>query len=36
MVKEKRGMVGALWIVGFVVVWVLLQAWILPRLGVST
>ena len=29
-------MVGALWIVGFVVVWVLLQAWILPRLGVST
>ncbi len=24
------------WIVGFMVLWFLLQAWILPRLGVST
>lgn len=25
-----------LWILGFVVAWILLQAWILPRLGVRT
>ncbi len=25
-----------LWLLGFVVVWFLLQAWILPKLGVST
>ena len=24
------------WIIIFVIVWVLLQAWILPRMGVST
>ena len=24
------------WIVGFIVVWFLLQTWILPKLGVST
>jgi hypothetical protein len=25
-----------LWVVGFIVLWFLLQAWILPRFGVST
>ena len=29
-------MSGLLWIVGFIVVWILLQTWILPKLGVST
>lgn len=29
-------MVEALWVVGFVGLWVLLQAWILPKLGVPT
>jgi hypothetical protein len=24
------------WVVGFIAVWFLLQAWILPKLGVST
>lgn len=26
----------SLWIIGFVVAWIFLQAWILPRLGVRT
>jgi len=25
-----------LWLVGFLVVWVVLQAWVLPKLGVPT
>lgn len=25
-----------LWIVGFIVAWFVLQAWVLPKLGVST
>ncbi len=29
-------MAELLWIVGFIVLWFLLQAWILPKLGVST
>jgi len=29
-------MTELLWVVGFVLLWFLLQAWILPKLGVST
>jgi hypothetical protein len=29
-------MVEVLWVVGFVALWLALQAWILPRLGVPT
>jgi hypothetical protein len=29
-------MTELLWVVGFVVIWFLLQTWILPKLGVST
>jgi hypothetical protein len=29
-------MTELLWIVGFIVFWFVLQAWILPKLGVST
>ena len=29
-------MAELLWIAGFIVLWFLLQAWILPKLGVST
>jgi hypothetical protein len=29
-------MTELLWVIGFVVVWFLLQTWILPKLGVST
>lgn len=25
-----------LWVIGIVVLWVVLQAWVLPKLGVST
>jgi hypothetical protein len=35
--KYKKGKtMGILWLVLFVVVWVALQAYILPKLGVST
>ena len=32
----RRGMIELLWIVGFLAVWILLQAVILPKLGDST
>jgi hypothetical protein len=35
--ESKKGKnMGVLWIVHFVVVWVALQAYILPKLGIST
>jgi predicted nucleic acid-binding Zn ribbon protein len=35
--ESKKGKnMGILWIVLFVVVWVALQAYILPKLGIST
>jgi len=34
--SEKGKNMGILWIVLFVVVWVALQAYILPKLGIST
>jgi hypothetical protein len=36
MGAKRSVMAELLWIVGFIAVWVLLQAWILPKLGVST
>jgi hypothetical protein len=36
MGPKRQGMTELLWIVGFIVVWILLQTWILPKLGVST
>jgi len=34
--EKRSGMTELLWIVGFIVAWILLQTWILPKLGVST
>jgi hypothetical protein len=36
MDDRRRSMFELLWVAGFIVVWILLQTWILPRLGVST
>jgi len=36
MGAKRSFMTQLLWIVGFVVVWFLLQSWILPKLGIST
>jgi hypothetical protein len=36
MVATRKAMSELLWVVGFIVLWFLLQAWILPRFGVST
>lgn len=35
-VKRKDSMMGILWVVLLIVVWFLLQAYILPKLGIST
>lgn len=34
--EKKNGMSNLLWVAGVIVLWFLLQAWILPKLGVST
>ena len=36
MNEKRTAMSQLLWVAGFVVVWFLLQVWILPKLGVST
>jgi hypothetical protein len=36
MGAKRNIMTELLWVIGFVVVWFLLQTWILPKLGVST
>jgi hypothetical protein len=36
MEAKRGGMSELVWVVGFIAVWFLLQAWILPKLGVST
>jgi hypothetical protein len=36
MKTGRNGMSELLWIVGFLALWILLQTWILPKLGVST
>jgi hypothetical protein len=33
---EKEKNMGILWLVLFVLVWIVLQAYILPKLGIST
>ena len=33
---EETSMSSYLWIAAFIAGWILLQAWILPRLGIST
>jgi hypothetical protein len=34
--KRETGKMDILWIVGFLAIWLLLQLWILPKLGVPT
>ena len=34
--KKERASVNVLLLLGFLVAWIVLQAWILPRFGVST
>jgi hypothetical protein len=34
--KKERANVNILFLLGFLVAWIVLQAWILPRFGVST
>jgi energy-converting hydrogenase Eha subunit G len=36
MSDKRDGMANVLWVAGFIVLWFLLQTWILPKLGVST
>jgi hypothetical protein len=36
LIEMRKAMSELLWVVGFIVLWFLLQAWILPKLGVST
>jgi hypothetical protein len=36
MNDKGKSMSELLWVAGFVVLWFLLQTWILPKLGVST
>jgi hypothetical protein len=36
MGPARKVMIELLWIVGVIVLWFLLQRWILPKLGVST
>ena len=36
MESKGNAMTQLLWVAGFVIVWFMLQAWILPKLGVST
>ena len=31
-----KGGESVLWVLGFLVIWLVLQAWILPKLGVKT
>jgi hypothetical protein len=33
---SRKTMSELLWVVGFIAVWLLLQAWILPKLGVPS
>jgi hypothetical protein len=36
MEKTRGNSMGILWLIAFIVVWILLQAFVLPKLGVST
>ena len=36
MSEERIGQMDFLWIIGIVVIWIILQAYILPKFGIST
>jgi hypothetical protein len=36
MDDKRKSMSDLLWVAGFIAVWILLQTWILPKLGVPT